>query len=192
MKGQAIYYSDEQLAYIERNSKLPRKQLTAMFNELFGKEINQKNIESLCKRNGWLTGRTGQFKKGQPKPPGSGAKTANKTSFKKGNRPHNWKPVGSKRLTKDGYIEIKTKEPKTFELQHRVIWEQEHGTIQPGMIIRFKDNNPMNCHINNLEQISRYEHMCLNKMHYAQEKKELQPTIKLIAQLETKSYDCRN
>ena len=89
-------------------------------------------------------------------------KTKN-TRFKKGNRPHNWKPVGSTRLDTDGYVMIKTKEPNVFELKHRVTWEKHNGPIPEGMLIQFKDGDRTNTDdINNLYIISRKEQMIEN------------------------------
>ena len=43
------------------------------------------------------------------------------TRFKKGHVPKNHKPVGYERITRDGYIEVKTAEPNVFELKHRLV-----------------------------------------------------------------------
>ena len=64
------------------------------------------------------------------------AKTA-KTRFKKGNTPHNHKPVGYQRITQDGYIEVKTEEPNIFKLKHRLVWEKEFGEIPAGNKIQY-------------------------------------------------------
>jgi len=84
------------------------------------------------------------------------------TKFKKGSVPKNHKPVGSKRLTKDGYYEIKISEPKKWEASHRTIWKQYYGEIPKGMIIIFKDGNQLNPNISNLEMISRRENLLRN------------------------------
>lgn len=44
------------------------------------------------------------------------------TRFKKGCIPKNHKEVGYERITRDGYIEVKTAEPNVFELKHRLVW----------------------------------------------------------------------
>lgn len=83
------------------------------------------------------------------------------TKFKQGHMPKNHRPVGSKRLTKDGYYEMKIAEPKKWETVHRVIWQRHYGEIPEGMIIIFKDGN--NVDISNLEMISRKENMERNR-----------------------------
>jgi hypothetical protein len=86
------------------------------------------------------------------------AKTA-KTRFKKGNRPHNYKPVGSRRITRDGYIEVKVKDPNKWKLLHRIVWEQHNGKIPSGMNVQFIDGNRKNCSIENLYLISRADQL---------------------------------
>lgn len=107
----------------------------------------------------------GMFKKGCA-PPNKGKKwseymskemqeNSRKTTFKKGNIPPNHRQVGSERITRDGYIEIKIQEPNVFKFKHRVIWEEHNGTIPKGHNIQFRDKNPLNCTIENLYMISR-------------------------------------
>lgn len=86
------------------------------------------------------------------------------TMFKKGHSPQNYRPVGSVRINADGYIEIKVKDPGTWELKHRVIWEQHNGKIPKGMIVIFKDNNPLNCTLDNLLLISKDENLKMNRI----------------------------
>lgn len=103
------------------------------------------------------------------------------TRFKKGHTPHNHKPVGSERITKDGYIEVKTKEPNVFELKHRVVWEEHNGEISPGCNIQFKDGNRKNTAIENLYMISREEQMMDNTIH--RYPSDLKRSIRLINKL---------
>lgn len=85
-----------------------------------------------------------------------------KTRFKKGDTPHNYKPVGSERVNKDGYVEIKVKDPRTWELKHRHVWRQVHGEISKGDNIQFKDGNRLNVVIENLYCIPRTDQMKVN------------------------------
>lgn len=82
------------------------------------------------------------------------------TRFKKGHTPQNHKPIGYERIcSKDGYIYIKTAEPHTFSLKHRLIYEQHNGPIPKGYNIQFKDKNRQNTDINNLYLISRSDQL---------------------------------
>ena len=113
-----------------------------------------------------------QFRKGNT-PPNKGKKwseymskemqeKSRKTTFKKGNIPPNHRQVGSERITRDGYIEVKTQEPNVFKLKHRLIWEEHNGPIPKGYNIQFRDKNPLNCSIENLYMISRSMQMSEN------------------------------
>ena len=44
--------------------------------------------------------------------------------FAKGNVPPNHRPVGSERISKDGYIEVKVAEPNKWRLKQRVVYEE--------------------------------------------------------------------
>lgn len=81
------------------------------------------------------------------------------TQFKKGHLPKNHRPVGSERFTKEGYIERKTAEPRTWELLHRIVWREHNGEIPHGYNVQFKDGNQHNCNIENLYLISRRDQM---------------------------------
>ena len=59
-----------------------------------------------------------------------------------------------------------------------------HGEIPKGLIIVFKDNNPMNCTIENLEAITRIENMRRNTYH--RYPNELKRTIKLLKNVKSK------
>lgn len=85
-----------------------------------------------------------------------------KTQFKKGNIPSNHCPVGTERIVRDGYIEVKIEGRQRWMLKHRLIWEQIHGKIPFGHNIQFKDGNPQNCHIDNLYMIARKKQMINN------------------------------
>lgn len=42
---------------------------------------------------------------------------------------------------------------------HRIEWEKHYGAIPKGYIIHHKDENKLNCSINNLELLKRGEHV---------------------------------
>ena len=52
-------------------------------------------------------------------------KNMKKQHLKKGNRPHNYRPVGSERITVDGFIEIKVADPNKWDLKSRVIYQEK-------------------------------------------------------------------
>ena len=200
MKGHWIEYDPIDLWFIERYSKLPRRELCARFNETFRRDVTQQNLTALCKRNGWLTGRTGCFEKGAV-PLNKGKKmpfNANcaRTQFKKGQRPRNAKYAGYERVDpKDGYVYISVNEtnPHTgfarrFVLKHKWRWEQLHGPVPKGMCLKSKDGDRRNTDPSNWELIPRALLTRLNGRHtgvvYDDAPAELKPTIMAIAKLD--------
>ena len=91
---------------------------------------------------------------------------APETQFKKGNKPHTWMPIGSYRITKDSYLEIKLTEvpgpnSKRWFPVHRLVWIESHGPIPHGHVIAFKPGmktvQAKEITVDRLECISRKE-----------------------------------
>jgi hypothetical protein len=106
------------------------------------------------------------------------------TFFSKGNMPVNHRQVGSERVTVDGYVEVKIKEPRTWAQKHRLVWEQNHGEIPKGFLVQFKDANRQNCDISNLYLITRNKQILQNTI--SRYPKELQQSIRLVHKLNRK------
>ena len=182
-------YTQKQLDYLCKNRALPRSLLTTKFNDTFKTNKTRVSICTLCKKNVWLTGRTGSFKKNHsPWNKGTiGICKANSGSFQKENLPKNWRPVGSERgPTQKDYIYVKVKEKNIWKMKHIIIWEQKHGKVKKGHVIRFKDNNRLNCSLDNLEEVNRQVHYYLNNNDYMNLPAKLKPTMKAIAMIITK------
>lgn len=188
----AFKYSDEMLEWLSANRTLEINEYTKLFNEAFNCDKTTGQLHSLRKRKGWKTGRTGHFEKGHKPSPLAKPKGPNKTSFKKGNKPHNWKPVGTEIISTDGYRKVKVAEPNVWEFIHVKAWEESNGKIPEGMVIVFKDGNELNCSIDNLEIITRAEHLQLNKHNYKQCPEEIKPTVLGLAKLEVKTFELIN
>jgi len=157
VKGRAIIYSNEELAWIEAHKSLTRRDLHRRFVARFGRaEVSQQNLTALCKRRGWLTGRTGRFVQGQdswnkgkcmPAHPNSVA-----TRFKKGNRTgranHVYKPIGTERLSRDGYLERKIHDglpmQSRWQAVHRINWEALNGPVPEGHALKCLDGDRTN------------------------------------------------
>lgn len=69
------------------------------------------------------------------------------TRFKPGRKPEeslNYLPIGSMRISKDGYLERKVTDDQSlvparrWQFVHRLVWEAAHGAILPGHVIVFK------------------------------------------------------
>lgn len=83
------------------------------------------------------------------------------TQFKKGILPWNTVSVGSER-TREGYVEVKIKEPNEWKAKHRIVWETIHGPIPAGMNVQFRDHNTLNIDPENLYIVSRKDQMMEN------------------------------
>jgi len=113
---------------------------------------------------------TGQIKKGNiPFNKGMKGLVLNKNGggkFKKGSIPHNAYPDGhiSVREHSDGsvwkYIHFTGRQA---HLCHRYLWEQAYGKLSRNDILKFKDGNSLNCTLDNLQKISRKEHIKNNR-----------------------------
>lgn len=163
-----IKYTDEEKAFMrEFIPGHSHKEIRDEFERRF-RPIKCSQVAAYCKNNKIRTGHTGRFVKGQV--PWSKGKHITpkggmlRTMFKKGNRPHNWRPVGSERINVDGYIEIKIEEPNKWMLKHRWVWQQEHGEMPKGTMIIFKDGNKLNTDIGNLMMITNGINGRLSKM----------------------------
>ena len=91
------------------------------------------------------------------------------TQFKKSARPHTWKPIGTTRLSKDGYLQRKVSDtgypPRDWVGEHILIWQQAHGPVPKGFAVAFKDGNKAHVDLDNFELISRRELMRRNTIH---------------------------
>lgn len=90
------------------------------------------------------------------------------TQFHKGNIPHNTKSDFTISIRPDNrgieYKFIRIKMGEWIPL-HRYNWIQVNGPIPTKMKLVFKDENPMNCEIDNLELVSYAELMRRNSLH---------------------------
>ena len=189
-KGIAIKYTEEMLMFLRQHEETPRTELTCKFNEKFGCNLSADSIKAKCLRMGLKTGRTGCFAKGQTSwnKGKKGYMGANSTSFKKGNTPHNHKPIGHERITVDGYVEVKVAEPNVFELKHRQIWEQQHGKIPGSHVLVFKNLNKQDCRIENLMLVSRAELARLNQSYIKHSTPETHESCVLLAKIKDKTH----
>lgn len=162
-------YSNAHIAFLKKHETTPRKELATLFNTEFGTNQTDKAIKSKCKTLGLKCGRDGRFQKGcvSLNKGIKGLKGANKTSFKRGNTPHNAKKVGSivKHVDRNNYtyLRIKIAEPNKWQMLHAYIWEHKHGKIPKGHCVIFKDKNTFNLCLDNLMLVSRNELARLNQ-----------------------------
>jgi len=114
-----------------------------------------------------------------------------RTMFKKGNVPANAKD-------QDGTITIRHENksgynPRAYKYirvsignwmpYHRYVWELQNGTIPKGFNVQFKDNDSMNCEIDNLYLVARSEQSQHNKRGGVKLPHEIKQSITLINKL---------
>lgn len=73
-----------------------------------------------------------------------------------GKRTRRYRPTGSLRVL-NGYWFIKD-ESGLMVRHNRYLWEQSNGKIPEGHIVIFKNKDPMDCRIENLELILKSKH----------------------------------
>lgn len=203
-KGSLIRYSKAELAWIMGHRTLPRREAYQKFCEAFGRDdVSLNNYKALCKRKGWLTGRTGQITKGaepwnagMKMPPGKGGNhpNARRTQFQPGVRQgvatKLYKPIGTERLSKDGYLERKIHDGMPLQSRWRAVhllrWEEQNGKLPKGMCLKCLDDNRQNTDPGNWEAIPRGALPFLNGhrgYNYEAMPEELKPSVLTLARL---------
>ena len=92
------------------------------------------------------------------------------TQFKKGHRSGRsaalYKPIGTERLSKEGYLERKVNDGMPMQNRWRAVhviqWEAAHGPVPKGYVVAFRDGDKKNAALENLELVSRRELMRRN------------------------------
>lgn len=210
MRGRQIPYTAEERDYIRSISQWPRDEAHASFCQKFRRDdVSLKNFNALCKRNGWLTGRTGRFAKGiEPhnkgkSHPARGRSAA--TQFKKGQTPHNTNYLGHERIDpKDGYIYISVDQPnpytgyeRRYVLKHKWLWEKVNGPVPHGMALKCLDSNKTNTDPSNWEPVKRAVLARLNggrfkkTLAYVDAHPEIKPLVMAAANLKQRLAETR-
>ena len=186
-------YTEEEKAYLrEFVPGHSHKEITEEFNRRFSADITVGQIKGSIKRYNLNTGRTGRFEKGHithnKGKKGVCAKGCEKTWFPKGNLPHNTKPIGYERISKDGYIEVKiamrrsdTGNKNNFVAKHRLIWEKANGPIPDGCKIIFLDGDKRNFELENLALVTNAENLEMTRSGLKNENVRIAKTGVLLA-----------
>lgn len=128
-------YTAEMQDFI-RNNALGKQwgELTGMFNAAFGTNKTPRQIQSQAHDIGVRNGIQQKNKLGVGR----------------------YRPVGSTRLDKDGYVVIKVADPCKWRRAQLVEWEKYHEPINTRKeMLLFLDGNRQNYHIDNLYKIPR-------------------------------------
>lgn len=98
------------------------------------------------------------------------------TEFKPGRRPVSWVSVGTVRIREDKNgtprAWIKTAEPNQWTLRAVYVWEREHKTEVPeGCVVHHRDFNSMNDDPENLQALTRAQHIEVHRRQLQQSKR---------------------
>jgi hypothetical protein len=206
MKGRAIDWQPEEIAWVKARADWPRRALFTAFCNFWTRDVQFGAFKCVCKRQGIMTGRSGCFPKGgtpankgqqMPYNPNSAA-----TRFKAGSRSGRaqalHKPVGFERRSKDGYLERKIHDGLPLQSRWRAVhlidYEAANGPLPPGMCLKARDGDRTNLDPANWACIPRAMLPRLNGVNgrrYDSADAELQPTILAITQLEHAAREAR-
>jgi hypothetical protein len=142
-------------------------------------------------RRGGDVGATTRFQPGQAPPnkglrrPGWSPGRMRETQFRKGERRGVavalWKPIGTERLSKDGYLQRKVNNDlplqRRWKFVHLIVWEAAHGPVPKGFAVSFRNGDRSDVRLDNLVLVSRADLMRRNTLH------NYPPTLKSTIQL---------
>lgn len=188
--GDEGLFTQEQKDFIKKNVEgRLNQELAELVNGKFRMQITARQMKTWKTNHFISSGLKGS--EGLP-PPNKGTKGlynvgGNSTSFKQGQRPLNYKPVGSERIDRDGYTLIKVSDDgpwhKRWRHKHKVIWEERHGSIPKGHAILFADQNKRNIDLDNLILITQSQLAILNTKGLIQKDADLTRTGIIVADI---------
>lgn len=166
-------FTEEEKDFIKENYKgIPTPELTKKFNEKFKKYMPNEVIRNFKKHNGLKNGLN--------------------TRFKKNEKPHNYKPIGSEFVSKnDGYTYVKVAEPNVWRLKQRVVYMQHHGDVPSDYSVVLADQNKQNFELDNLILVERKVKLMAKNKRLFFEDKDLTKTGMLIAELACKTHELK-
>ena len=190
-------YPHESTAAIARDF---RRTVSAVYGRAAGLGL-AKSAEYLaspaaCRlRRGDHPGAAFQFRKGHVpankglRRPGWAPGRMKETQVKKGERRgvavRLYRPIGTERISKDGYLERKTNDDlplqRRWRAVHLLLWEANNGPIPKRRAIAFRNRDKRDIRLDNLQCISRRELMTRNSVHNLP--KPLVETIQLLGAL---------
>lgn len=180
-------------------------EIRAAFQDRFGIALTEGQIGNFKHRHGVVSGTHGGcFKRGQEPwnkgramaewmPPES-IERSKAGRFQKGLMPHNAlsSPVGTERVSKDGYVEVKVSERPSgsgpshdnWVGKHRLVWERSHGRRVPdGHAVIFCDGDRRNFDPENLLLVSRAELSMMNRSQHGWGDRETAEAARDLARL---------
>lgn len=185
------FWTEEEKEYL-KEIKDGKKyiEIAKLMSEKFNVPYTKTQIQGALARNNLRTGLNTQFQKGN-KPWNCGTKgivKSNITTFKKGNKPINTKEVGTERIQKDGYIEVKTEDGK-WTLKQRLKYKEYYGEIPENHAIIFANKNKGDFRKENLIAVSKNKLGMMTSLNLIRENEEETKTGAIIADLIIKTKE---
>lgn len=188
-------YTQEQMDFLEELSErgLFNEEMTKRFNEHFGTSRTENAIQNTRAKYKIKTTARKQWQKGN-EPWNKGCRGISyegmkPTQFKSGHMPYNWVPIGSERITKDGYVQVKIREgmkQKNWRGKHILIWEEHNRPLPAGHAIIFGDGDSRNFELDNLVLVSRAQLVRMNQKGLIRDNADLTRTGAIIADIHNK------
>lgn len=196
----ARHYPQGMFEYIRDNSwGVSSKEMAERVKELFGVEMTPTCMKQFRQRHGIKSGVTGWYQKGHE--PGTKGKTLEEickgdpeklarvrsTQFKKGDRPVNEMQIGDITVVNGYKLRKKSmtgKQWERWEFLHRAVWIEHNGPIPEGMVVTFRDSNPMNCNLSNLMLITKGQNVVMTRKGYRSGDPDITETGAALAALE--------
>ncbi|NRG44213.1 HNH endonuclease [Bacillus sp. CRN 9] len=169
-------------------------EIAELINNQFSLSITPRQIQMYKKNHGLKSNISTTFKQGSI-PANKGTKGlynvgGNRTSFKPGQKASNYKPLGSERIDRDGYVLIKVQDDgpwhKRWRLKHVVVWEKVNGPVPKGHCLIFLDRNKQNISLENLQLIKRSQLARLNQNNLISNNPDITKTGIIMAEIYSK------
>ena len=166
-----IWTDDMREFVIENYEGLTTSKLQKLVNEKFNLNLTNQQVRAFKQRQRLASGVNTQFGEGHV-PANKGTVGiynvgGNATSFKKGVRAANYLPIGTERLSADGYWRVKVQDEGAWDerwrIKHRIDWEAVNGLIPAGHRLLFIDNDRSNCQLDNLRLVTDRQNSTLNR-----------------------------
>ena len=188
-------YTPEQIQFIKKHIKgCSFKYLYEYFNAYFDLSVTFGSFRAALHNRKLRNGRDCRFHPGQVSHykgrKGYYAPGSEKGWFRPGHPGYkiNEKPLGSERITRDGYVEVKISSKSgssrnRWKGKHVLIWEHAHGPVPKGHAVIFADRNKFNFSLDNLLLLSRNELVRMNYLGLISTNKNLTRVGKTVAAL---------
>ncbi|MDQ0269964.1 HNH endonuclease [Cytobacillus purgationiresistens] len=187
--------TDKQHAYLISIAEgRTTNEIAKMINDKFSLVITSRQIRNYKKNHGLKSNISTTFKKGSI-PANKGKKGlynvgGNRTSFKPGQKARNYKPIGSERTDRDGYVLIKVQDDgpwhKRWRLKHTVVWEEVNGPVPNSHCLIFLDQDKQNISLDNLQLITRSQLARLNQNNLISDDPDITKTGIIMAEIYSK------